>query len=85
MRAETDIYECIWVKILNGGLGVIFPFSSVKVCSPAVSASSVLDLYVCGYCPSGTSENVSRLIHQVFYCTDIRKCLHACIQVNFAS
>ena len=57
--------------------------TSGKVCSFYVSASSVLVLYVGGCCPSGTSENVLRLMLQFFYCTDIEKSLITCIQVCF--
>ena len=53
---------------------------SENVCSPDVSASSVLVYSLCGYCPSGTSEYVLELILQVFYCIDIDKCLPSCIQ-----
>ena len=56
---------------------------SENVCSPDVSASSVLVYSVHGFCPSGTSGYVFGLTHQVTYCTDIGKCLITCIQVFF--
>ena len=58
--------------------------TSENICSPDVSTSSVLVYFVCGYCPCGTSINVSKLIHRVIYCTDIEKSLLTCIQVCFA-
>ena len=58
--------------------------TSENVFSSDLSASSALVYYVCGSCPSGTSENVLRLMHQVIYCTDIGECLIMCNQVYFA-
>ena len=49
-----------------------------------VSPSSVFFYYAYGYCPSRTSETVLKLIHQVFYCTDIGKSLITCIHAFFA-
>ena len=49
--------------------------------SPDVSASSVLIYSACGYSPSGTSEYVLALIHQVIYCADIGKYLLTWIKI----
>ena len=48
--------------------------------SSEISASSVEGFYVCSSRLSGTSKNDLKLIHQVYWCSDIRKCLNTRIQ-----
>ena len=55
--------------------------TSEIVCSPDVSANSMLVYSACGYCSSVTSKYVLALKHQVIYKTDIGKCLLTCIQI----
>ena len=50
-----------------------------KCLSPYVSASSAQGYYICCYCPSGTSENILRMVHLVVCCSDIGKCLFTLI------
>ena len=35
------------------------------------------------YCPFGASQSLLMLIHQVFCCSDIRKCLYLSVTANF--
>ena len=57
--------------------------TSENVCSPGVSATSVLVSSLGGFCWYGTTANVLRLIHQVIYYTDIGKSLITYTQVYF--